>query len=193
MAEQAASDGAGGIAATLALSVVAGLVAFYATAAPGSKSDEPSAPGRQLCKWLQLPSEQADAVQRADPEFDEESRKLSKALCQARETLAGLLDDPGTPDGFIMAQVEKVIVAHNVLERRVVKHLLAVRQHLDRRQRRRLMGLCAKGVRRAARCRWRGGSGEARQPVGAADSRGRGRREGRGKGRRAREASPDPR
>jgi len=172
----------------IVLCVAAGAAAFMAAAASGRRGAQHAHATRNaLCRWLQLSPKQGDKVQQADPAFQSETASLSATLQQEREKLASLLDNPDTPDDAILAQEEKVIAAHNALERRVMLHLLAVRPYLDRRQQRRLMGLCASGVRQAARRRWRGGRkassdsscSSCDDPTGRSKAQGRGRH-GRG-------------
>ncbi len=164
------------------LCLAAGAAGFVAAAGRSG-----SAPGRDpLCCWLRLSSQQSEKVRRADPAFDADAARLSAALRREREKLAALLDRPQSPDDAILAQVEKVIAAHNALERRVVRHLLAVRPYLNPGQQRRLMGLCANGVRQAARRRWRGGRGESTKSECGPQEKTNGYGRGRGRGGRGR-------
>ena len=144
------------------LAVAAGVAAFLATSAPGRQGGR----GRQaaLSRWLDLSAERAEAVRKADPDFQQESDLLTANLAAEREKLAALIEDPASSDKQILEHVERVIAAHDALERRVARHLLAIRPHLTAGQQKRLMGLCANGVREAGR-QWR-----------------RGRRQGRGQG-----------
>lgn len=169
---------------------LAALAAFVATVGSGEHPGEGRGNGRgrgegrgrgkgrgPVSRWLDLTAEQAAAVTAADPTFDEESRRLRDALAAAREKLAALLEQPSTPDEGLSQQIERVIGAHNTLERRVARHVLAIRKHLTAGQQKQLLGLCAAGVRRAAGRGWRRGRGGAAGP-----GLGRGGRGGGGRG-----------
>ena len=149
------------------VALAAGIAAFLAT----PKRDGLQGQGGRgpVAEWLQLEPERAEAVEKADPGFGAESKGLTGELTAEREKLAALLDDPKSADPQVLGQVERVIAAHNALERRVAKHVLAIRPHLEPAQQKQLLGLCAQGVRRAAGRYWRGGRG------GEEDARGRGR------------------
>ncbi len=170
----------------LVMSVAAGVGSFLATVAARPSSGPatqpaPAAPSSSpLGDWLALPSERAQAVETADPGFADASRALSETLAAERERLAAVVEDASSTDAQIREQVERVIAAHSALERRVTEHILALRPHLTAAEQKRLLGLCAQGVRSAARWRWRGGRGAG---VGARDGRGRGAGGGGGGGR----------
>lgn len=154
------------VAAALVAGIGAFLSAFGGGGAPVACKRQP------LARWLQLSSRDAKAVEDADAGFSEDAAALSEQLRRERETLAEMLDAPDTPDDQVLQQVEAAIAAHNALERRVARYVLAVRATLSPQQQKRLMGLCANGVRRACGRRRRGAGG------------GRGRHAGRGGGGR---------
>ena len=170
-----------GIIVIAALSLAAGMGSFLATQAVGT-AGEGWQPGggfehgvhEPLIRWLELSDEQAGAMRKADPTFGDEAEALSAELDRQREKLAGLLELVTASDQQIMAQVERVIAAHDTLERRAARHVLKIRHHLTPDQRRRLMGLAAGGVREARRYRWRGARG-----AGSANGGGRRYRGGR--------------
>ena len=181
-----------------AVAVAAGVGAFLAT--PKLAGDRGQ--GQPLARWLGLSAEQAEAVKKADPVFEGDADRQTAALGAEREKLAALLDDPKSADDQVMKQVERVIDAHNTLERRVAKHVLAIRSSLTADQQKQLMGLCASGVRRAAGRQWRrgrglgDGSGRGRGGQGAGQGGGAGGgsglgRGGRGRGTRGRGGPPD--
>ena len=168
------------------VAVAAGVGAFLAT--PKLAGDRGQ--GQPLARWLGLSAEQAEAVKKADPVFEGDADRQTAALGAEREKLAALLDDPKSADDQVMKQVERVIDAHNTLERRVAKHVLAIRSSLTADQQKQLMGLCASGVRRAAGRQWRRGRGQegdlpGRGRGGPRDDAGRGRG-GAGQGGRGR-------
>lgn len=153
-------------------------------AGPDSK---PCCPHGALCNWLQLSKEQKQAVRATDPGFVGEVRAIQQALADERLALASLLETPDSGDQEIMDQVERVIEAHDALERRVARHMLAIRPILTPEQAKQFMGLAARGVRRAGRCRqdpdadglW-GGPGQGQ---GRGSGQGGGGRRGWGGGR----------
>ncbi|MBM4037182.1 MAG: periplasmic heavy metal sensor [Planctomycetes bacterium] len=163
----------------------AGVGAFVATVA--SRAATRREPPPPVARWLGLTDEQAKAVEQADPRFATETDALRTDLCEKREALAALLEDPQSPKDRILAQVEQVIAAQDTLTRRVAQHLVAIRPLLTPEQQKQLMGACASGMRCAAPCRFRGGetSGDA-APGGppCRDGRPGGRRGERGWGPR---------
>ena len=162
------------------LAVAAGVAAFLATPAPGRQDGR----GRQaaLSRWLDLSAERAEDVRKADPDFQQESGLLTANLAAEREKLAALIEDPASSDKQVLEHVERVIAAHDALERRVARHVLAIRPHLTADQQKRLMGLCASGVREAGRP-WRRGRGQGGgQGLGQGGGQGLGQGGGQGKG-----------
>jgi Spy/CpxP family protein refolding chaperone len=139
-----------------------------------------------LCRWLRLSDEQKQTVRATGTQFVGEAKALQQRLAEERYALAALLETPNSGDEEIMAQVERVIEAHDALERRVARHMLAIRPILTPEQAKQFMGLAASGVRRAGRCRM-GPDGETimggrGQGGGLGQQRGRGQR-GHGGGR----------
>lgn len=137
---------------TIGLALAAGAGAFVAALGP---ADVVTGACGQVCplgQWLGMPEPQCKAVCAVDPGFPDEARQLMDALARQREALAARLDDPAAADADILDLVEQVIAAHDALERRVARHILAIRPYLTADQARRLMGLCAQGVRQRGRC-----------------------------------------
>jgi hypothetical protein len=127
-------------------------VAFVATLAAKSRGPSTSSLNMSEREWNRATA--------CDPAFRDEARTLAQTLDDERAALADLLDQPGATDEQVRAQVERVIVAHNALERRAAEHLLKVREQLSPSQQKQLMGLVSETVRHAGP-RWRGGRGEA--------------------------------
>ena len=170
-----------GKAVAAALAVAAGVAAFLATPQSGGRG---RGGGRAaLSQWLELSPERDEAVRKADPDFEQDSELLTANLAAEREKLAALLGEPASTDQQVLDRVERVIAAHNSLERRVAKHVLAIRAHLTAEQQQRLMGLCASGVRRAAGRPWRRGRGGGQGQTGMGQGGGHGEG-GRGQGGR---------
>jgi hypothetical protein len=104
-----------------------------------------------LCNWLRLSDEQCELIRQADPKFSQEATPLLKNMEQERDGLARLVETTSSTDVQITDRIERLIAAHDALERRVAKHLLAIRGLLTPDQARQLMGLAAAGVRNAGR------------------------------------------
>ncbi|MBL7134580.1 MAG: periplasmic heavy metal sensor [Phycisphaerae bacterium] len=122
-------------------------------------SDEIAAQARPpMSHLLSLSAQQEQAINEADPSFHTDAARLASDLDAVQENLACLLEDPATDRQVAMATIEKMMLAHNALERRVAEHVLEVREHLEPQQRKSLMGLMSERVRttrnRMQRCRW---------------------------------------
>ncbi len=132
--------------------------------------------------WLE---QAAPSVVKLEENFSKESNELIENLLQEQRNLARVIEDPCTPDESILAQVEKVIAAHEPLLRRVGEHIATLRSKLTEAQRERLMSLCADVLRGPmGQGRGRGYGGGMR--MGRQDSPGAGRGpRGRGYGRQA--------
>ena len=104
-----------------------------------------------LAGCLGLSAEEARKMAQADPDFGPQARALRSSLVRQRHLLARLLEDPTSSDKALMQQVERVIAAHDALERRAAEHVLVIRRLLTPPQAKRLMGLTAKSVRSGGR------------------------------------------
>jgi Spy/CpxP family protein refolding chaperone len=173
---------------TLILACIAGVVSFYITRglnAGSEHSDQGS-----MKAWLAFTDEQDEAIRQSDPDFDTGAAELSLAFIAERQQLARLLDAPASSDEQVTAQVERVIEANHALIKRVVAHILAVREHLSPQQQQQLMRLCSNIIRgRAGKGRLLGGGngGPGRQHFGPGKGNGGGpSRFGQGRRRRHR-------
>ncbi|MEP0845916.1 MAG: periplasmic heavy metal sensor [Phycisphaerae bacterium] len=174
------------------LGVLVGFGTTYALQAQQAGREERSGfPADALGDWLGLNPAEIGALRSVDPGFRHEREELESALAGERERLARLFEQSNVQDGELLAQVERVIRAHDALERRVARYLIAVRPYLSAEQQSRLFERCAGGVRAAGGWRWRHGRDEAdngmRRGGGPPGDRGR----GRGRGRLA-DVSPAP-
>jgi len=124
--------------------------------APAALSQSHHDRGR-LGDWLQLGSSSAPAVKALEDAYRAARETLEANVAAEREALARLFEDPSATDEAIRAQVERVIVASNALERRTAEFLLSVRSHLDASQQQRLLNYFAQGVRESGHYRWRYG------------------------------------
>jgi Spy/CpxP family protein refolding chaperone len=179
-------------AAILAVSLVVGVGSFLTTRPTnGQSTPAPAATtaptdivprwGRlgAMAQWLGLTEDQRRQIAQADPSFWGEVMNLRTSMAAERDALARLLEDPKATDQQINDQVDKVISAGNRLERRVVKHLLAVRGQLAPEQQQRLLSLCARGVQQGMG--WCGGPG-GMGPGGGRFRGGWGQGQGKGPG-----------
>jgi Spy/CpxP family protein refolding chaperone len=177
---------------TLILACIAGVVSFYITRGLNTKTKYSN--HGSMRKWLAFTDEQDDAIRQSDPDFNTEAAELSLAFIAERQQLARILDAPASSDMQVTAQVERVIEANHALIKRVVAHILAVREHLSPQQQQQLMRLCSNIIRgRAGKGRLLGGGngGPGRQHFGPGKGNGRGpgrfgQGRGRGQGRRRR-------
>lgn len=167
-----------------------GTYAWQSQSAVQETSGRPSHPTDVLGGWLRLMPEQIERIAGIDPAFVDESAQLEAELETEREKLAALFEDPSATDEAIVHQVEAVIEAHDRLERRVAKYLLALCPHLTDEQRSRLFHRCAKSIREAGDRGWRHGRGDGGdsgwrgERGGPPPGRGPGRGRGRGRGPR---------
>ncbi|MCA9242482.1 MAG: hypothetical protein KDA32_00900 [Phycisphaerales bacterium] len=130
-----------------------------------------------LGAWLLLSPRQMESLAEVDADFDAQRATLEAELARERERLATMFEDMSASDEDIQGQVEKVIVAHDKLERHIAGYLLAIRPHLTDAQRATLFIRCARGVREAGGYRWRhgaAGAGAGRGPGGRRSGRGHG-------------------
>lgn len=152
------------------VAAMAGTIAFAATRmarTPQTTSPAPTTrpvpvsadPTATLMNWLNVPEAQRHQIATHDPAFAADLSSLRSSLNSRREALAAALGDVNSPDQIIELRVEEVIAASNALERRVMKHLLEVRDHLTADQQKQLFGLCAEGVRQGNGWGWGRGHG----------------------------------
>jgi len=172
----------------LILACIAGVLSFYITRGLNPKTKYSN--HGSMRKWLAFTDEQDEAIRQSDPDFNKEAAELSMAFIAQRQHLAHLLDAPDSSDEQVTAQVERVIEGNHALTKRVVAHILAVREYLSPQQHQQLMHLCSNIIRgRAGKGRLLGGGngGRGRQHVGQGKGNGRGsRRFGQGRRRKHR-------
>jgi len=152
-----------------------GVVSFYITRS--LEADNVYSARVCMRNWLTFADEQDKAIQQSDPDFDTEAAELSLAFIAERQQLARLLDAPASTDEQITAQVERIIEANHALIKRVVAHILAVREHLSSQQQQQLMRLCSNIMRgRTGKGRLLGGGNgdPGRQHFGPGKGNGRG-------------------
>jgi Spy/CpxP family protein refolding chaperone len=134
--------------------------------------------------WLSLSAPQCEQIREDDPGFHEEAEALATTLQGQQEVLIGLVSEAGTPADEIRRQAGAVVEAHHALVRRIVRHLLAVRRHVDVRQCRLLNQVCANvmrpsGLQGGGRVRQQRGRGGPPWAEGQGEGMGMGRRQRR--------------
>ncbi len=193
----------GGLSMTALACAAGSYLATYALQQTGrtDRSTGSTAAAQSVTDWLGLTPQQAADVRDIEATFAADRTPLEAKLATERERLATMLENPATSSDEILQQVEKVIAAHDGLERRVAAHLVAMRPHLTAAQHKRLFDRFASGVREGGGWRWRHGQpgnieGERRgggQPLGRGPGRGRGPGSGfDGRGRQGEPATTAP-
>lgn len=105
----------------------------------------------ELADKLQLTAAQSALANERDPEFSSESAGLRDEVADAYAGFVAGLENLGADDAEVLNQLDRLIQAHNRLEHRVARHVLAIRPQLSPQQRQRLAG-ASRG-----RYRYRGG------------------------------------
>lgn len=115
----------------LGLVLIAGAAAYTVRRNLGPQGSQASDCMRH---WLSLSPEQCARLQRDDPGFHQEAEALARTLAADQQSLVALVSDAATSAEEIRDQAQAVVDAHHALTRRIVRHLLAVRRHIDIRQ-----------------------------------------------------------
>jgi hypothetical protein len=68
--------------------------------------------------------------------------RLRDALLAERTKLLALFEDIQSTDEALLQQIDKLILVHSEIERRIVKHVLVLRPYLTVEQQKWLIGLC---------------------------------------------------
>jgi hypothetical protein len=95
-----------------------------------------------LAQYLRLTDEQIRIGQEQDPEFETDSASLRDALLGERAKLLAIFENPATTNDDLLEQLDKLILTHSQIERRVARHVLILRPHLTADQQKWLIGLC---------------------------------------------------
>jgi hypothetical protein len=96
----------------------------------------------RLAQRLNLTDEQILISQEQDPNFDSDLIQLRNTLLDERAKLLRMFEDAQTDNELLLDQMDRMISAHSRIERRIARHLLVLRQHLDAEQQKWLIGLC---------------------------------------------------
>jgi Spy/CpxP family protein refolding chaperone len=168
--------------AALVVAVACFAVAYAQRTAATSRAASSNPAGHALLNWLNVPAAARDRILADDPAFGEDLSRLRKELNLRREELAAALEDPNSAPDVIRGRVEAVIASSASLERRVTEYLLSVRDQLTPEQQKRLLSLCAQGIRQGAGWRWRNGQGGDGREAGPGGGAGPGPRYRGGRG-----------
>jgi len=96
----------------------------------------------RLAQRLNLTDEQIIIMQQQDPNFESDLIQLRDNLLAERAKLFRVFEDAQTDNEQLLEQIDKMISAHSRIERRIARHLLVLRQHLNAEQQKWLIGLC---------------------------------------------------
>lgn len=95
-----------------------------------------------LAQSLRLTDEQIRLGRQQDPNFEADVASLRDTLLNERAKLLATFESPTATNDDLLAQLDKLIVAHSRIERRVAAHVLALRPYLSPDQQKWLIGLC---------------------------------------------------
>ena len=95
-----------------------------------------------LTRKLQLTEDQLTIAAQKDPAFEQEVQQLQSRLLTERQALLSLLESQQEPNGQVSEQIERIITAHNALEKRLISYVVIMREHFTAEQQKRLIGLC---------------------------------------------------
>jgi hypothetical protein len=98
--------------------------------------------GGGLAQSLRLTDEQIRIGQEQDPQFEADSANRRATLLSERAKLLAVFENPTTTNDDLLGQLDKLILAHSQIERRVAAHVLVLRPHLTADQQKWLIGLC---------------------------------------------------
>lgn len=93
-------------------------------------------------QMLKLSKEQLNAIKQKDPTFEAESENLSRQLVDERSKLLTMFENIETNDKSLRQQVDRLILVHNTIEKRVVEYVVVLRSSLTPEQQKWLVGLC---------------------------------------------------
>jgi uncharacterized membrane protein len=164
----------------LTIVAVVGGGAFFV----GRQSAAEARPADTMARWLNLSASQVREIDKEDPDYARDANDLCDKLQGERRTLAGLLEAPASTAQAVNDQLDRVLAADAALQKRIIAHVIRVREHLDPSQRSRLMNLCAQGIRNAGHGEHHGyGPGDGTGPLnGRGPGNGAGPMNGRGMG-----------
>jgi len=96
----------------------------------------------RLARRLRLDEGQVSILRDKDSDFEADSMRLRDILLAERTKLLALFEDPKSTDEELLQQIDKLILAHSQIERRIAEHVLVLRPYLTVEQQKWLIGLC---------------------------------------------------
>lgn len=99
----------------------------------------------RIAQRLNLTDEQIKITQEQDPNFESDLVQLRNTLLTERAALLQMFEGAQTNNEQLLEQIDKMISAHSRIERRIARHLLVLRKHLNAEQQKWLIGLCGYG------------------------------------------------
>ena len=96
----------------------------------------------RLARRLRLDEGQISILQGKDSDFEADSIRLRDILLTERTKLLVLFEDPQSTDEELLQEIDKLILAHSQIERRIAEHVLVLRPYLTVEQQKWLIGLC---------------------------------------------------
>jgi len=96
----------------------------------------------RLARRLRLDEEQVSILRDKDSDFEADSMRFRDILLGERTSLLALFEDPKSTDEELLQQIDKLILAHSQIERRIAEHVLVLRPYLTVEQQKWLIGLC---------------------------------------------------
>ncbi|KPK43522.1 MAG: hypothetical protein AMJ65_05545 [Phycisphaerae bacterium SG8_4] len=96
----------------------------------------------RLARRLRLDEGQVSILRDRDSGFEADSMRLRDILMAERAALLALFEDSKSADEELLQQIDKLILAHSQIERRIAEHVLVLRPYLTVEQQKWLIGLC---------------------------------------------------
>ena len=96
----------------------------------------------RLARRLGLTDEQMLIIQEKDPDFETDLTQMRNTLMTERAELLNAFEGAQTSNEELLIQIDKLVSAHSQIERRIARHLLVLRPHLNADQQKWLIGLC---------------------------------------------------
>jgi hypothetical protein len=96
----------------------------------------------RLARRLRLDEGQVNILRGKDSGFEADSIRLRDILLAERTALLALFENPESSDEELLRQIDKLILAHSQIERRIAEHVLVLRPYLTVEQQKWLIGLC---------------------------------------------------
>ena len=96
----------------------------------------------RLAQRLGLTDEQIFIIQEKDPDFEADLTQMRNTLLAERAELLHVFEDARTGNEALLNQIDTLVSAHSQIERRIARHLLVLRPHLNAEQQKWLIGLC---------------------------------------------------